>query len=58
MQLDPVMLSRIQFAGVVAWRFLLPAFTIFLASFIVVLEALHLATGPRVYFSRPRAPLT
>ena len=50
MQLDPVLLSRIQFAWVVAWHFLLPAFTIGLASFIAVLEALHLATGREVYF--------
>ncbi len=50
MQLDPVLLSRIQFAWVVAWHFLLPAFTIGLASFIAVLEGLHLATGREVYF--------
>ena len=50
MHLDPVLLSRIQFAWVVAWHFLLPAFTVGLASFIAVLEGLHLATGQEIYF--------
>jgi cytochrome d ubiquinol oxidase subunit I len=49
MTLDPVLLSRIQFAWVVAWHILLPAFTVGLASYIAVLEALHLATGRGVY---------
>jgi cytochrome d ubiquinol oxidase subunit I len=47
--LDPVILSRIQFAFVIAFHFLLPAFTIGLASFIAVLEGLHLATRKPVY---------
>jgi cytochrome d ubiquinol oxidase subunit I len=47
--LDPVLLSRLQFAFVVAFHFLLPAFTIGLASYIAVLEGLHLATRDRVY---------
>ena len=47
--LDPVLLSRLQFAFVVAFHFLLPAFTIGLASYIAVLEGLHLVTGKRVY---------
>ena len=34
----------------IAWHFLLPAFTVGLASFIAVLEGLHLATGREVYF--------
>jgi cytochrome d ubiquinol oxidase subunit I len=50
MTLDPLFLSRLQFAWVVAWHFLLPAFTVGLASFIAVLEGLHLATGREVYF--------
>ncbi len=50
MSLDPVFLSRLQFAWVVAWHFLLPAFTVGLASFIAVLEGLHLATGREIYF--------
>jgi cytochrome d ubiquinol oxidase subunit I len=47
--LDPVLLSRLQFAFVVAFHFLLPAFTIGLASYIAVLEGLHLATRKAVY---------
>ena len=50
MSLDPLFLSRLQFAWVIAWHFLLPAFTIGLASFIAVLEGLHLATGREIYF--------
>jgi cytochrome d ubiquinol oxidase subunit I len=42
-QLDPALLSRIQFGFVIALHFLLPAFTIGLASYIVVLEGLRLA---------------
>jgi cytochrome d ubiquinol oxidase subunit I len=47
--LDPVLLSRLQFAFVIAFHFLLPAFTIGLASYIAVLEGLHLATGRAVF---------
>ena len=50
MSLDPLFLSRLQFAWVVAWHFLLPAFTVGLASYIAVLEGLHLATGRDIYF--------
>ncbi len=49
MHLDPLFLSRLQFAWVVAWHFLLPAFTVGLASFIAVLEGLHLVTGREIY---------
>src|SRR6201997_2175361 len=49
MTLDPLILSRLQFAWVVAWHILLPAFTIGLASYIAVLEGLHLATGREIY---------
>ena len=49
MDLDPVFLSRIQFAFVIAFHFLLPAFTIGLASYIAVLEGLHFATKQPVY---------
>ena len=49
MNLDALLLSRFQFAFVVAFHFLLPAFTIGLASYIAVLEGLNLATGRRVY---------
>src|SRR5271165_3361680 len=50
MSLDPLFLSRLQFAWVIAWHFLLPAFTVGLASFIAALEGLHLATGQEIYF--------
>ena len=46
---DALLLSRIQFAFVVAFHFLLPAFTIGLASYIAVLEGLHLFTRKPVY---------
>ena len=46
---DPVFLSRIQFAWVIAWHILLPAFTVGAASFIAVVEGLSLATGREVY---------
>ena len=44
MELDPILLSRLQFAFVVAFHFLLPAFTVGLASYIAVLEGLHFTT--------------
>ncbi len=50
MSMDPVVLSRIQFAWVVAFHFLLPAFTVGLASFIAVMEGLHFFTGREIYF--------
>jgi cytochrome bd ubiquinol oxidase subunit I len=43
MDLDPVLLSRVQFAFVIAFHILLPAFTVGLSWFIVLLEALYLA---------------
>ncbi|MGE5168946.1 MAG: cytochrome ubiquinol oxidase subunit I [Rudaea sp.] len=49
MTLDPVLLSRLQFAFVVAFHILLPAFTVGLASFIVLLEGLHLFRRDPVY---------
>src|ERR1051325_9586602 len=50
MALDPVLLSRLQWSWVIAWHFLLPAFTIGLASYIAVLEGLYLLTAREVYF--------
>jgi cytochrome bd-type quinol oxidase subunit 1 len=49
MLFDAVLLSRIQFAWVVGWHILLPAFTVGAASFIAVVEGLSLATGREVY---------
>jgi cytochrome d ubiquinol oxidase subunit I len=46
---DALLLSRLQFAFLIAFHFLLPAFTIGLASYIAVLEGLHLATRRPVY---------
>ena len=45
MTLDPLVLSRLQFAWVVAWHILLPALTIGLASYIALLEGIWFATG-------------
>ena len=47
---DPLFLSRLQFAWVIAWHILLPAFTVGLASYIAVLEGYYFATGREVYF--------
>ena len=47
--MDPVFLSRIQFAFLIAFHFLLPAFTIGLASYIAVLEGLYLVTKRKTY---------
>ena len=46
---DPLLLSRLQFAWVIAWHILLPAFTVGLGAYIAVLEGLHLATRRAVY---------
>jgi len=54
MDLDPVLLSRLQFFWVVAFHILLPAFTVGLASYIAVLEGLHLVTGRAVFLSTSR----
>jgi cytochrome bd ubiquinol oxidase subunit I len=51
MRLDPVFLSRLQFAWVIAWHILLPAFTVGLASFIAMLEALYLFTRRPVFLT-------
>ena len=49
MPIDPLLLSRMQFAWVIAWHILLPAFTVGAASYIALLEGLHLATRRDVY---------
>src|SRR5215469_9739599 len=49
MTLDPLILSRLQFAWVIALHILLPAFTVGTASFIALQEGLFLATGRPVY---------
>lgn len=50
MHLDPLILSRLQFAWVVSFHILLPAFTVGLASFIAVLEGMHFFTKNPIYF--------
>ncbi|HMF24629.1 MAG TPA: cytochrome ubiquinol oxidase subunit I, partial [Pseudolabrys sp.] len=50
MTLDPVLLSRLQWAWVIAWHILLPAFTVGLASYIAVLEGLYLLTRDEIWF--------
>jgi cytochrome bd ubiquinol oxidase subunit I len=48
-QFDPVILARAQFAFTVSFHFIFPAFSIGLASFLMMLEALWLKTGQGVY---------
>ena len=48
---DALLLARIQFAFTVSFHIILPAFTIGLASYLMVLEGLWLRTGRRVYLS-------
>jgi cytochrome d ubiquinol oxidase subunit I len=50
MTLDPLILSRLQFAWVVAWHILLPALTIGLASYIALLEGIWFVTGQEIWF--------
>src|SRR5271170_6196568 len=49
MRLDAEFLSRIQFAWVVGWHILLPAFTVGLASFIAMLEGLYFFRGDEIW---------
>jgi cytochrome d ubiquinol oxidase subunit I len=50
MDLDPLLLSRLQFAWLIAWHILLPAFTVGLASYIAFLEGLYFVTRQEIYF--------
>jgi cytochrome d ubiquinol oxidase subunit I len=54
MDADAVLLSRLQFAWVIAWHILLPAITIGLASYIAVLEGASFFTGRAVYLRLSR----
>ena len=49
LDLDPLMLSRIQFAFTISFHILFPSFTIGLAAWLVVLEALWMKTGRPIY---------
>lgn len=48
-QMDALMLARIQFAFVISWHIVYPAFTIGLASWLAVLEYRWLKTGDPIY---------
>ena len=48
-ELDPLLLSRIQFAFTISFHILFPSFTIGLAAWLLVLEILWLKTGKRIY---------
>ena len=50
MDIDPLLLSRLQFAWLIAWHILLPAFTVGLASYIAFLEGLYFVTRREIYF--------
>jgi cytochrome bd ubiquinol oxidase subunit I len=49
MELDPVILSRIQFAFVISFHIIFPAFTIGLAAWLATIEGTRLATGNPIY---------
>jgi cytochrome bd ubiquinol oxidase subunit I len=49
MDLDPVFLSRLQFAFVVSFHIVFPAFTIGLAAWLATIEGAHLVTGRVIY---------
>lgn len=49
MDLDPLLLSRIQFAFVVSFHIIFPAFTIGLAAWLATIEGMRLATGEPIY---------
>ena len=49
MDLDPVLLSRIQFAFTISFHIIFPSFTIGLAAWLAFMDGVHLATGNRTY---------
>src|SRR5262245_47369595 len=49
MDLDPVILSRIQFAFVIGFHIIFPAFTIGLAAWLATIEGAGLVTGNPIY---------
>src|SRR6266852_5399760 len=49
MDTTALLLSRMQFAFTISFHIIFPAFTIGLAAWLAVLEALHLSTGRSVY---------
>jgi cytochrome bd ubiquinol oxidase subunit I len=49
MDLDALLLSRIQFAFVVSFHIIFPAFTIGLTAWLATIEGMRLATGNPIY---------
>jgi len=49
MELDPVFLSRLQFAFLISFHIIFPAFTIGLAARLATIEGARLATGRAIY---------
>ena len=49
MDMSALLLSRLQFVWVIGWHILLPAFTVGMASYIALLEALYFKTHRPVY---------
>jgi cytochrome d ubiquinol oxidase subunit I len=54
MRLDPLFLSRLQFAWVIGWHILLPAFTVGLASLIAFLEGAYALTKRPIFMTLSR----
>jgi cytochrome d ubiquinol oxidase subunit I len=52
MDITPLILSRFQFGGTIAFHIIFPAFTVGLAAWLCVLEATWLATDKPVYRRR------
>jgi cytochrome bd ubiquinol oxidase subunit I len=49
MEVTALLLSRLQFAFTISFHIIFPSFTIGLAAWLTILEALHLATGRPAY---------
>ena len=49
MELDPLILSRIQFAFVISFHIIFPAFTIGIAAWLATMEGMHLLTRDELY---------
>jgi cytochrome d ubiquinol oxidase subunit I len=51
---DPLFLSRLQWAWVIGWHILLPAFTVGMASYIAVLEGLYFFRKDEIWLRMSR----
>jgi len=49
MELDPIFLSRLQFAFVISFHIIFPSFTIGLAAWLATIEGVRLTTGKEIY---------